>query len=116
MTENRDIDDDEKEDTEPVIPSNFTAVNQNYYSVSLGEDIGFTYITSVEWDADALDKFMRASCDIILQAHRHKLVIDALASGSITKVKNLLSYGGNNPKVDDFVEDDQGEQEPRGYS
>ena len=107
--------DEEQEDTEPVIPERYTAVTQNYYSVSLGEDVGFTYITSIEWDADDLDKFMRSSCDIILQAHRHKLVIDALASGSIVKVKNLLAYGGGNPKVDDFVEDVEQDGDPKGY-
>lgn len=101
------------DDDEPVARPSLP--QQNYYEVSLGDDVGFTYITSVEWDAEDLDKFMRGSCDIILQAHRHKLLIDALAGGSLIKVKNLLAYGSE-AKLDDFEVVDGGEEDkPKGY-
>ena len=106
---------DEEKDTEPSMPEHFTGISQNYYSVSLGPDLGFTYITSIDWDADALDSFMRTSCDIVLQAHRHKLLIDALSNGSMVKAENLLKYHTNSKPADFKRDVDRDDQDPEGY-
>jgi hypothetical protein len=102
-------------DEGPAFPEGYTGPMQSYYSVSIGENLGFTFITSAEWDPDELDSFMRSSCDVVLQAHRHRLLIDALASGSMVKAQNLFIYSSTS-KAEDFETDEcKDDQDPKGY-